>query len=47
MKKRKVKPVWKTLLLVMVLLLIYPTYLTVRIVSKNYDIKSVYNIVQV
>lgn len=45
MKKKKLKKIWIIILIVFVLLLVYPTVLTVQIVSKNYEIGSVLKIV--
>ena len=44
-KKKKLKKIWLIIPTVLVLLLIYPTILTVQIVSKDYDISSVFKIV--
>ncbi len=44
-KVRKLKKIWIIILVIIVLLLAYPSYLTFKIVSKNYKISSVYNIV--
>lgn len=45
MKKKKLKTIWKVIPIILIILLVYPTYLTVRIVSKNYEFSSVLNIV--
>jgi len=45
MKKKKLKPIWKIIPVILLILLAYPTYLTVQIVSKNYSFSSVFNIV--
>ncbi len=45
MKKIKLKNIWIIALILIVLLLAYPSYLTIRIVSKDYAISSVWNIV--
>lgn len=45
MKKKKLKKIWIIIPIVLVVLLIYPTILTVQIVSKNYEIGSVLKIV--
>lgn len=45
MKKKKLKKIWIIIPIVFVLLLVYPTILTVQIVSKNYEIGSVLKIV--
>ena len=46
MRKRiKLRKIWIILLVILVLLLIYPTYLTISIASKDYKLSSIYNIV--
>ena len=46
MKKRvKLKKKWIVMLIAIVVVLTYPTYLSIRIVSKNYRFESVFNIV--
>ena len=45
MKKKKIKLIWKIIPVVLVVLLIYPTYLTVQIVSRDYSFGSIINIV--
>ena len=45
MKKRKLKKIWIIIPIIIVVLLAYPTYLTVRIVSNNYEFSSVFDIV--
>lgn len=44
-KKRKLRKIWIIIPVVLILLLAYPTYLTVRITSKDYDVSSVFSIV--
>ncbi len=44
-KKVKLKRVWVVILIIIVLLLAYPSILTYRIVSKNYSFNSVFDIV--
>ena len=45
MKKRRLKTIWKIIPIILVILLAYPTYLTVQIVSKDYELSSVFHIV--
>ena len=45
MKKRKLKPICKVIPIILIILLAYPTYLTVQIVSKDYEFNSVFHIV--
>lgn len=45
MKKRKLKKIWIIIPIIIVVLLAYPTYLTVKIVSHNYEFSSVFDIV--
>jgi len=44
-KKIKLKKIWIIIPIVLLLLLAYPTYLTVRIVAKDYDFSTVINVV--
>lgn len=45
MKRKKLKTIWKIIPIILIVLLAYPTYLTVQIVSKDYSFNSVFNIV--
>ena len=45
MKKKKLKKIWIIIPVVLIILLAYPTFLTVQIVSKDYGIDSVFKIV--
>ncbi len=45
MKKKKLKKIWIIIPIVLIVLLAYPTYLTVRIVSNNYEFNTVFDIV--
>jgi len=45
MKRKKLRAIWKIIPIILVVLLAYPTYLTVQIVSNDYSFSSVFNIV--
>lgn len=44
-KRRKLKKIWIIIPIILAVLLVYPTILTVQIVSKDYEFSSVFNIV--
>lgn len=45
MKQRKLKKIWLIIPVILVLLLTYPTVLTVQIISKDYNFTSVFKII--